>query len=237
MIFRVLKVAFYMFWRLFAYAWLRLVRAPHAEDWLVRQFRGWTDTVLEAFEADLEIRGAEHLAPPGEGRKLVIMSNHQSQLDIPCLAKAADRLIGFVAKRELARVPLLNYWMRQIGCVFIDRSDKRGAHAALERAARQMSDKPLVVFPEGTRSKDGSILPFKLGGTRLALLTRAVIVPVLIEGSRDAIENRRPGMGRAPVRLRAFPPLDTRGLDESKASQMRIKEYVEQCWHGGSAPS
>lgn len=226
-----------MFARLFGYAWLRLTRASGSEDWLRRQFLGWTDYVLKVFTVELTIEGTEHLARPAEGRKLIIMSNHQSQLDIPCLAKAADRLIGFVAKRELARVPLLNYWMRQIGCVFIDRADKRGAHAALERAARQMSDKPLVVFPEGTRSKDGSLLPFKLGGTRLALLAQALIVPVRIEGSRDGVENRKPGARRVPVRLKIFPPIDALGLDESKASQVRIKEYVERCWHGGNAPS
>jgi 1-acyl-sn-glycerol-3-phosphate acyltransferase len=237
LIFRVVRVLAYMFWRLFGYAWMRLFRRGASEAWLARQFLGWTDHVLEVFGAELMVEGAEHLAPPGAGRKLIVMSNHQSQLDIPCLAKASGRLIGFVAKRELARIPLLNYWMRQVGCVFIDRGDKRGAHEALERAARQMSDKPLVVFPEGTRSKDGNLLPFKLGGTRLALLAQAVIVPVRIEGSRDAVENRRPGVRRVPVRLKAYPPIDAAGLDESKASQVRIKEYVERCLHEGGAPS
>ena len=111
------------------------------------------------------------------------------------------------------------------------------SQADLEKAAREMTDKPLVVFPEGTRSKDGKLLPFKLGGARLALLAQAVIVPVLIEGSRDAIENRKAGKGRVAVRLTAFPPFDAKGLDEGKASQARIKEYVERCWHGANAPS
>jgi DNA helicase-2/ATP-dependent DNA helicase PcrA len=237
MILRVIKVLVFMFWRLFGYGWLFLTRSPGAEAWLTRQFRRWTDYVLGVFTVDLAIEGAEHLARPAPGRKLIIMSNHQSQLDIPCLAKAADRLIGFVAKQELGRIPLLNFWMRQIGCIFIDRTDKRGAHAALEKAARQMSDKPLVVFPEGTRSKDGALLPFKLGGTRLALLAQAVIVPVLIEKSRDAVENRKAGSGPVPVRMKVFPPLDTLGLDGGKASQNLIKEYVERCWHGGDAPN
>lgn len=236
MILRVVKIMAYMLARMIVYPWLRLTGAPGSEAWLTRQFLGWTGYVLKVFDVELAMEGTAHLAQP-DGRKLIIMSNHQSQLDIPCLAKAADRLIGFVAKRELSRVPLLNYWMRQIGCVFIDRADKRGAHAALEKAALGMSYKPLVVFPEGTRSKDGNLLPFKLGGTRLALLAQAVIVPVRIEGSRDAVENRKPGARRIPVRLTVFPPFDTRGLDEGKASQVRIKEYVERCWHGGNAPS
>lgn len=236
MILRVLKIMAYMLASMAGYLWQRLTRPAGAEAWLTRQFQGWTGYVLSVFDVDLAMQGTEHLAKH-DGRKIIIMSNHQSQLDIPCLAKAADRLIGFVAKRELSRVPLLNYWMRQIGCIFIDRADKRGAHEALEKAALAMSHKPLVVFPEGTRSKDGNLLPFKLGGTRLALLAQAIIVPVRIEGSRDAIEKRKPGAKRIPVRLTVFPPFDTQGLDGGKASQVRIKEYVERCWHGGNAPS
>jgi 1-acyl-sn-glycerol-3-phosphate acyltransferase len=236
LIFRVLKILAYMLASMVGYVWNRLAGAMDPEAWLTRQFQRWTGYVLKVFDVDLSMEGTEHLAQPA-GRKLIIMSNHQSQLDIPCLAKAADRLIGFVAKRELARFPLLNYWMRQIGCIIIDRADKRGAHEALENAARAMSEKPLVVFPEGTRSKDGNLLPFKLGGTRLALLAQAVIVPVRIEGSRDAVEKRKPGARRIPVRLTVYPPFDTQGLDGGKASQVRIKEYVERCWHGGNAPS
>ena len=244
MIIRVLKVLGFMFLSLVGFVRLKLMGGD-GEAWLLQRFRAWTDYVLGVFTVDLTIVGREHF-PPAGGRRIIIMSNHQSQLDIPCLTKAADRVTGFVAKRELSRIPLLNYWMKQIGCVIIDRSDKRGAHQALEKAAREMGGKPLVVFPEGTRSKDGALLPFKLGGTRLALLAQAVIVPVLIEGSRDAVENRKrrvagqgsgAGDGLIPVRLTIFPPLDAQGLDESKASQTKIKEYVERCWHGRSEPS
>ena len=237
MILRVLKILAFMFGCVFGYAWMRLMRPREVEAWLARQVRSWTRYVLGIFDVELSIEGGEHLAMAREGRKLIIMSNHQSQLDIPCLFRAADGTIGFVAKRELSRIPLLNYWMKQIGCVIIDRADKRGAHEALEKAARQMSHRPLVVFPEGTRSKDGKLKPFKLGGARLALLSQAVIVPVRIEGSRDAVESRQPGARRIPVSLRVFPPFDTLGRNDSKASQLLIKEYVERCWRGGNAPS
>jgi 1-acyl-sn-glycerol-3-phosphate acyltransferase len=135
-----------------------------------------------------------------------------------------------VAKQELARIPLLGYWMRKVGCVFIDRADRRGAHRALEQAAQGMGETPLVVFPEGTRSKSGRLLPLKLGGCRLAVLAEALVVPVLIQGSRDAVENRAPGAGRVPVRMRVFPVLDARGLQDDKESLRRIKAYLEECW-------
>jgi 1-acyl-sn-glycerol-3-phosphate acyltransferase len=258
-ILRVIKVMWFMFNRLLVYGWMRLIGSQGLDARLLKDFRGWSAYVLGVFDVDLAVSGLENV-PDAPGRKIIIMSNHQSQLDIPVLTRALDRLIGFVAKRELSKIPLLNFWMKQIGCVFIDRSDKRGAHKAMETAARGMGSNPLVVFPEGTRSKDGRLLPFKLGGTRLALLAQAIIVPALIEGSRQAIENRkagerrprgsglagngdrtgdagRGGNARVPVKLTLFPPIDTLGLDESKASQIKIKEYVEQCWRSPNAPS
>ncbi len=225
-----------MFLRLWVYGWLRIAGSKNLETRLLKDFRAWSAYVLRVFHADLIVHGREHV-PDAPGRKIIVMSNHQSQLDIPALTRAMDRVTGFVAKRELSRIPLLNYWMRQLGCVIIDRADKRGAHQALEAAARGMGRNPLVVFPEGTRSLDGKLLPFKLGGTRLALLAQAIIVPALIEGSRDAVENRQArGPGTVPVRLTFFPPLDTLGLDEGKASQNKIKDYVEQCWRNPNAP-
>jgi 1-acyl-sn-glycerol-3-phosphate acyltransferase len=234
-ILKVIKVLWFMFMRLWIYGWLRLTGSQGMQARLLKDFREWSAHVLRVFDVDLEVRGSAHV-PVAPGRKLIIMSNHQSQLDIPTLTKALDRLTGFVAKRELSRIPLLNYWMRQLGCVIIDRADKRGAHQALEAAARGMGENPLVVFPEGTRSRDGKLLPFKLGGTRLALLAQAIIVPALIENSRDAVENRKvQGDGPVRVRLTFFPPLDTLGLDEGKASQNKIKDYVEQCWRNPNA--
>lgn len=234
---RVVKILWFMFNRIWIYGWLRLIGSRHLEARFLKDFRNWSAYVLRVFGVDLEVAGHGNI-PAERGRKIIIMSNHQSQLDIPALTKAVDRITGFVAKRELGRIPVLNYWMRQLGCVLIDRTDKRRAHQALETAAREMGDKPLVVFPEGTRSRDGKLLPFKLGGTRLALLAQAIIVPVLIEGTRDAVENRQAGRsGPIPVRLTFFPPLDTQGLDEGKASQHRIKDYVEQCWRSPNAPS
>lgn len=232
MILRVVKVSWFMFMCIWIYGWLRLTGSPGLRARLEKDFLAWTSYVLGVFGTQVRIEGREHI-PAGEGRKTIIMSNHQSQLDIPALAMAMGRLIGFVAKQELTRIPLLSFWMRQLGCVTIDRTDKRGAHKALEKAAREVGVTPLVVFPEGTRSKDGGLLPFKLGGSRLAVLAEALIVPVLIEGTRDAAENRRASGKKEPipVRVRIFPPMDTRGLDEGKASLNKIKEYVERCWN------
>ncbi len=239
-----------MFYCLLTFTWRRLIRAENQDATLDRDYRLWSRYVLDVFGIDLTISGRENIPAPGS-RKLVIMSNHQSQLDIPCLVTVMDRRIGFVAKRELSRIPVLNYFMQKVGCVFIDRADRRSAQMVLERAAREMGDNPLVVFPEGTRSKDGNLLPLKQGGCRLAILADAVILPVLIQGTRDAGESR-PTRSRAaksrtsksqmsgrsasngsatiPVSLRLFPVFDSRGLGDGKAAFNQIRDYVEKCW-------
>ncbi len=230
MIFKVLSVFGYMFRSMIVYGFRRAFRPAGLDLALEADYLRWARHVLRVFGVALEAHGREHI-PPADGRRLVVVSNHQSQLDIPALVAALDRRLGFVAKKELASIPLLSFWMRQVGCVIIDRSDRAGSHRALEAAARGMGPHPVVVFPEGTRSKDGSLLPLKLGGFRLAILAGARILPVHVEGTRHAGENRKGGAGGpVPVKVRFFPPLDTRGMEDGKAALNRVKHYVEACW-------
>lgn len=234
MIIRVIRVLGFMLMRLFEYGFRRAFLGQGLDAFLEPAYLRWAAYCLRVFDVEMTVEGREHI-PADPGRKVVIVSNHQSQLDIPALVHALQRRIGFVAKRELAGFPLLAYWMRQVGCVFIDRSDRAQAHRALEQAAASMGANPLVVFPEGTRSKDGNLLPAKIGGFRLALLAGAQVLPVLIQGSRDAVEGRARGARRPiPVRVRVFPLLDVRGLPEGKESLGRIKEYVEACWRSAA---
>jgi 1-acyl-sn-glycerol-3-phosphate acyltransferase len=234
MIFRVVKILWFMLKRMVEYSMGAAFGTTDLEAKLERDYRAWSAYVLGIFTVDFRVEGREHI-PPRSGRKIVIVSNHQSQLDIPSLARALDQRIGFVAKKELGSIPVLSYWMRKIGCVFIDRADRKNAHRALEQAAESMGPHPLVVFPEGTRSKDGNLLPAKTGGFRLAQMAGAQVLPVLIQGSRDAVENRAQGLeksrgGPIPVRVRIFPALDVKDYPPGKDSLGRMKDYVEACW-------
>jgi 1-acyl-sn-glycerol-3-phosphate acyltransferase len=164
----------------------------------------------------------------------VLLCNHQSQLDIPALVAALEESTGFVAKKELGKVPLLAWWMRRVGCVFIDRSDKYAARKAMGEVARNMGAHPLAVFPEGTRSKTGTLLPIKFGGLRLAVQARAQIIPVHIRNTRTALEARTASTPKTvPVELRFFPPLDARDLPDEKESWGKVRDYLEACWAEG----
>ncbi len=237
MTWRILKVFLFMFRRVFSYAGRNLRGSVPKEAYLTETYLDWARYVLVTFGVELEVRGREFLPGLGSAPR-VLLSNHQSQLDIPVLVMAAEERVGFVAKRELSQIPLLAYWMRRVGCVFIDRGDKRAARNSLEAAAAALGPHLLAVFPEGTRSKTGQLLPIKLGGLRMAVLAGAQIVPVHIRNSRNAFEAKTAEIHEPiPVRLRFFPPLDTRGWVDGKASWLKAKDYLEECWREALAPS
>ncbi len=222
------RVAAFMVYSLVVYAFAGLRGAAVQRRVLDRLYVRWARLALRAFGAELSVEGAGNL-PPADGAPRVILCNHQSQLDIPSLVASLGERVGFVAKKELGDIPLLSFWMRRVGCVFIDRADKAGARNALAAAAQMLGDHPLVVFPEGTRSKTGALLPVKSGGIRMAVQAGAWIVPVHVRDTRAAFEARTRG-GTVPVRLRFFPPIDGRTLPDEKASWQQVKTELEGCW-------
>jgi len=229
MIFRICRISLLMVGHMVGYALAGLRGHAAARRYLRRAFIGWAHFVLKTFDVRLQVTGRENL-PTGGERPLIILANHQSQLDIPSLIAAVEGFVGFVAKKELGRVPILSYWMRQIGCVFIDRGNKNEAQRKLNETAAQMGETPLVVFPEGTRSKTGDLLPFKPGGARLAVLAKALVLPVRIEGTRNAFEARAGQSSPHEVRLTLYPVLDTADLPEDRSALDAVRVYVEECW-------
>ena len=144
--------------------------------------RLWTWAILKIAGIRLEVKGLEHLDP---SRQYIFMANHQSNIDIPVLVQS---LTGFqlrwVAKRELLFIPLFGWAMWASRHIVVDRSDRSKAMASLRKAKERIEGGICVVlFPEGTRSSDGHLLPFKRGGFVLAVKTKTPIVPIIINGS------------------------------------------------------
>jgi 1-acyl-sn-glycerol-3-phosphate acyltransferase len=238
MVLKVVKIVGFMLARIVGYA-LAALRGK-GKTYVQGAYLRWARYVLSTFDVQCTVRGGENWpANAGKisdgGRPVVILANHQSQLDIPSLVHGLNRLMGFVAKRELGRIPVLAYWMRQTGCVFIDRSNKSEAQRTLNETAKTLGEYPIVVFPEGTRSKTGALLPFKPGGARLALLAKALILPARIEGTREACEARAGRSGPFQVTVTFHAPLDTAELPPDRAGAEKVKAYVEACWRGEDA--
>ncbi len=126
------------------------------------------------------VKGLERLTNP----PYVFMCNHQSALDIYTLLAFLPYSFKWIAKRQLFRIPFIGWAMGRTGYISIDRENPREALKAIEEAARKIRNgMNIVIFPEGTRSVDGTLLPFKKGGFTLALRAMVPIVPIGIYGT------------------------------------------------------
>ncbi len=132
----------------------------------------------------IETQGREKLDP---ARTYLFMSNHVSNLDPPLLIPLIPRRTSVLVKKELFRIPVLGRCMRLASLVEVDRSDRDAAVASVRAAAEVMRRQGLnmTVFPEGTHSRDGRLLPFKKGPFHLAQETGALLVPVTILGTEQ----------------------------------------------------
>ncbi len=139
----------------------------------------------------------------------ILASNHQSLVDIPLFIAALPREVRFLAKRELGRIPVFGYAMARAGNLFIDREDPRDAvHLVREATERMDRGQIVVVFPEGTRSRDGTIGGFKPGAFYLARKTGAPLLPVLIEGGHVALPRGSLLFRPATLSVKILPPVN-----------------------------
>ncbi|WP_138418731.1 lysophospholipid acyltransferase family protein [Aquibacillus sediminis] len=144
-----------------------------------------TNNLIKISGADLTITGAENI-PLDE--PVLYVANHQGNMDIPILYSTAPRSMAFVAKKEMEKIPLLGYWMKERGCVFIDRDNARSSLKAINQAIDSLkSGHSIAIFPEGTRSKGPEMGDFKAGSLRIAIKAGVKVVPVTIKDSYKLI--------------------------------------------------
>lgn len=182
--------------------------------------RKWAQSGLKMNGSSIHITGLENVPDTGG---VLFVANHQSNFDIPILIGHVPRDKGFIAKLELLKVPTFSRWMKYLGCIFIDRKDPRQSLTAINDAALQLKEgRSLVIFPEGTRSADGTVGPFKAGGLRLAIKAGVPIVPVTISGSKNIMPKGTSLIKSAIVKVIVSPPLmpeEYKGLDSNQISE------------------
>jgi 1-acyl-sn-glycerol-3-phosphate acyltransferase len=160
----------------------------------------WGARMCHTCGIELNVEGGERI---DWNQPLVVMANHQSLFDIPVLYAALPRPFGMLAKQELFRFPVFRSAMAGLGCVPIDRGNRRQSFASLRAAAERVrAGSSIVVFPEGTRSEDGRIRPLKKGPFHLVEMAGVPIVPVGIRGTRDALAKDGLLVHAARVRVR-----------------------------------
>jgi|CZKU01.1.fsa_nt_gi 1-acyl-sn-glycerol-3-phosphate acyltransferase len=186
---------------------------------------GWSRAVVAHARIRLQVTGTEKLSP---GETYVVMSNHQSLYDIPVLFRVFGPNIRMIAKSELFRIPVFGQAMSAAGFISVDRSGGRGAVRSLGVARDLLGRKTHVwIAPEGTRSLDGALLPFKPGAFLLAADARMPIAPVTLVGTRDVLA---PGEVRshvgATVRVIVHAPIDAPARHGGKAARRDLMASV-----------
>ena len=180
----------------------------------------WSRLIARTAGARVRVHGAERIEP---GASYVFLSTHQSYMDIPAMLGYLPAQLRIAAKREVFLIPFLGWHMTRAGHISINRGSTSEAVETLRRAASEVRKGVSVfLFPEGTRSRDGALQPFKKGGFKFALATRLPVVPVTIVGARQVLPRDsiifRPG----PVDMYVDAPIPTAGLtDEDLPALMR----------------
>jgi len=170
-----------------------------------RHARLWGRIGLFLAGAKLEVFGQEKV--PADG-PVIYMSNHQGNFDILSLFIAIPRQFSWIAKEELFAIPVFGHSMRRAGYIPLDRSDGRRAFKSIEAAAAMIrSGKSVVIFPEGTRTPDGNLLPFKRGGFLLAAKAGVPIVPFTINGSAKVNPCKRLELYPGKITIRFAEPI------------------------------
>lgn len=186
--------------------------------------RAWSRLILTTTGVRVTVRQEHPLDPNGS---YIFASNHQSIYDIPIVFASMPRQLRIVAKASLGRFPFLGWHLRWTGHLLVDR--ERPGPGVLKKMARLVRDgTSLIVFPEGTRSPDGTVAPFKGGLFLLAIEAGMPIVPVSIAGSRHVMLKGRLMTCPGHVTLTIHAPIATRDLQRGDARALagRVREIV-----------
>jgi len=160
-------------------------------------------------------------------KAVLYVGNHNSYFDILLTYSQCPDLTGYVAKAEMLKVPLLRDWMKRLYCLFLDRSDiKAGLKTILTGIEYIKKGISICIFPEGTRSKDGKMLPFKEGSMKMASKTGCPIIPMAITNSAEIWERHMPKMKPCKVIVEYGAPIYPKEL--SKEEQKFLGAYVQK---------
>jgi len=190
----------------------------------------WGKNIIRQTGSKVHVSGTKNL-PEGP---VLFVSNHQGYFDIPLLFGYIDKPKGFIAKKELAKVPLFGKWIPRMKSVFIDRGNPRQALRAFQQASKIMkTGYSMVIFPEGARSKGPHLLPFKPASLRLATQSGVPIVPIAIDGSYRIWEANKYAVKPSEIFIHVFEPIDPKQLSKEEQDNLadrihnQIKSFLE----------
>jgi len=189
--------------------------------WLAR--RAWSPSALWLAGVKVKVSGWEGL-PKGPA---IYVSNHESALDVWALFCAIPRNLRFVAKSELFRIPVFGWYLKLARFIRVDRRDRAQAVASLRRAAQTVrAGTSLIAFPEGTRSPDARVQPFKKGPFVLAMEAQVPVVPVAIAGAAALNPKRRLEVQRGTIRVGIGAPIDPGRFPDKESLLCEVRTRI-----------
>jgi 1-acyl-sn-glycerol-3-phosphate acyltransferase len=177
----------------------------------------------------VRIHGIEHIE---KGKPYVVMSNHQSHYDVWTLIGYLPLQLRWVMKKELRRVPIFGLGCERMGHMYIDRKNPDQSHKELEAARKKFeAGSSVVFFPEGTRSPDGTLLPFKKGGFVMALQHGLPILPITVNGTRKILPKGTMRIMPGVVDVIIHPPIATAGYTLERKEELieKIRMIIQSC--------
>ena len=200
--------------------------APFGGEHVVWVGRNWIGWIFKTCGLEIEVEGLEHIDPD---QPVVVMSNHQSALDIGVLVLTFPNSWRFVAKRELQWIPFFGWVLALSDQIMIDRGNRTRSVASLRRAAERVrGGVNVMIFPEGTRSRDGALKEFKSGGFHLAIEAGVPILPATVSGSLQLTPPRSLKVESGKMKVTYGAPIPTEGLavGDRQALKERVREAI-----------
>lgn len=174
----------------------------------------------------LEVHGYENIP---KDQAVLFVGNHTSFYDIIVTYPLMKQPTGYIAKKEIKKVPFLSWWMYFVNCIFLDRKDPRaGLKSVLNAADMIRNGISIFLFPEGTRSKDCKLGEFKEGSFKIATKAKCPVIPVGIQGTYNIFEKQQPRIKSSKVIVTFGKPIYTDQLDRAGQKQLPsiVKEQV-----------
>jgi 1-acyl-sn-glycerol-3-phosphate acyltransferase len=179
---------------------------------------------------NIEVHGLEKIT--GDQGKVYI-ANHRSHVDGAALFKILPGEILFLIKKEVFKIPLVSFALKTMGMIEVDRGDHEAATASINRAVASIqSGHSVILFPEGTRSRQDGTLPFKKGAFVLAIKSGAEVVPITLIGADVLLKPDTLFLYPGKVEVHVHDPIPTRGLalEDRESLLARAQKLIEDKW-------
>ena len=228
MLIKGVKYLFYMIYaRLKGFKYEHIKRTQGLEkatEYASRSIYLWSKFTINVVGMDIRVEGRENIPD----KTCLFVGNHTSILDIPVIFYSLNKPVGFIAKKEVLKIPILSYWLSKGKCIALDRQNPRDAVRMISEGVKNLKEGySMMIFPEGTRSLDGKTLPFKKGSLKLAIKAKVPIVPVTIDAAFTSFEENNK-FKPSTVNVTFCKPIETEGLtrDEEKTLAEDIRKII-----------